>query len=167
MAIDFEKIEQSPHLLDVLVQMEDVLDTFDIYVFENWIKGEIVDGPKVRRYWFDFTLRYNIDTMPDPQGAKRLIKHGVRINYHKVSIENEDGTEPEEPNAWEITMSIPSRLIKNMNAAELDIYNSEVDSEDIEDALDAGETDQSGFVDTTDTNYADPESAGEEVPDEL
>lgn len=173
MAIDFEKLEESPHLLDVLVQMEDVLDSFDVYVFENWIKGEIVEGPKVRRYWFDMTLRYEITEMPDPKGAKRLMKHGVRVNYEKAKVENEDGTEPDEPNVWEISLSIPTNLLKDMNAAELDLYDDEIDVEDVQDAQDGGMGDETGFVDEEgENNFADPDAAGEEempeedIPDE-
>lgn len=163
MAIDFDKIKESPHLLDILVQMEDVLDSFDVYVFKNWLKGEIVDGPKVRRYWFDMTLRYPLDQMPDPMGARRLLKHGVRVNYDKATVEEEDGSEPEGATHWEIKVSIPKRLLSDMNSAELDLYDEEVEIEDVQDAQDEGMNDETGFTDEDEeSNQADPEAAGEE-----
>jgi hypothetical protein len=173
MAIDFNKIQESPHLLDVLVQMEDVLDSFDLYVFKNWIDGEVVEGPKVRRYWFDFTLRYPIDKMPDPKGAMRLLKHGLRINYEKATLENEDGSEPVEEGSaedapsrathWEIKISIPRRLLSDMNAAELDFYDEEVEVEDVQDAQDTGMNDETGYTD--DAAGEDPMDSEEEEPD--
>jgi hypothetical protein len=157
MAIDFEKINDSPHLLDILIQMEDVLDSLDIYVFANWMKGEVVEGPIVRRYWFDFTLRYPIDKMPDPRGAMRLLKHGVRVDFNKVTVETEAGEEPvtenedgeNEPTAthWEVMISVPKRLVADMNAAELDFYDEDIEIEDVQDAQDTGMNDETGMYD--------------------
>jgi hypothetical protein len=155
MAIDFDKLQESPHLLDVLVQIEDVLDSFDLYVFQNWIEGEIVDGPKVRRYWFDVTLRYPLKKMPDPKGAMRLLKHGLRINYEKATVEDvENKTEEaeetegeEKATHWEVKISIPRRLLSAMNSAELDFYDDEVEIEDVEDAQDSGMNDETGYTD--------------------
>lgn len=145
MAIDFEKINDSPHLLDILIQMEDVLDSLDIYVFANWMKGEVVEGPTVRRYWFDFTLRYDIEKMPDPRGAMRLLKHGVRVDYNKVTVEETDGSEPSEPNFWEVMVSVPKRLVADLNAAELDFYDEDIEIEDVQDAQDTGMNDETGL----------------------
>jgi hypothetical protein len=153
MAIDFDKIQESPHLLDILVQMEDVLDSFDVYVFQNWIEGEIVEGPSVRRYWFDFTLRYPMKKMPDPKGAMRLIEHGVRVNYEKTTVEDPDAETPEgeeeekKATHWEVKISIPRRLLSSMNSAELDFYDDEVEVEDVEDAQDTGMNDETGYTD--------------------
>lgn len=171
MAIDFESLQESPHLLDVLVQMEDVLDSFDLYVFQNWIKGEVVEGPSVRRYWFDFTLRYPIDQMPDPKGAMRLIKHGIRINYDKAVVENEDGEEPKDENDkprsthWEIKISIPRRLISDMNSAELDFYDEDVEIEDVQDAQDSGMNDETGYTDEMAFDDGEMPDGEEEEPD--
>lgn len=165
MAVDIEKLNDSPHLLDIMIQMEDVLDSLDIYVFANWMKGEIVDGPLVRRYWFDFTLRYPIDDMPDPRGAMRLLKHGVRVDYNKATLEEEDGSDPGKATHWEIKISIPKKLIADMNAAELDFYDEEIETEDVQDAQDVGMDNESGIRDEDNetTNEAPPpEEEGEQ-----
>jgi hypothetical protein len=86
MPLDLERIQDSPHLLDLLIQMEDVLDSLDVYVFKNWYLGEIVEGPTVRRYWLDFTLKYAYDKMPDPKAALRLLKHDVRVDFWKAKL---------------------------------------------------------------------------------
>lgn len=145
MAVDIEKLNDSPHLLDILIQMEDVIDSLDIYVFANWMKGEVVEGPIVRRYWFDLTLRYGIDDMPDPRGAMRLLKHGVRVDYNKATVENDDGSDPGEPTHWEIKISVPKRLISDLNGAELDFYDEDIEVEDVQDAQDVGMTDEAGL----------------------
>lgn len=84
MAIDIEKLKDSDYLVDLLVQMEDVLDSLDIYVFEHWIDGEIVEGPTVRRHWVSFCLLYPRRKMPDPRAALRLLKHGVKVEFSRV-----------------------------------------------------------------------------------
>jgi hypothetical protein len=171
MAIDFEKLNDSTHLLDIMIQMEDVLDSLDIYVFANWMKGEIVEGPVVRRYWFDFTLRYPIDKMPDPRGAMRLLKHGVRVDFNKVTVETDQGEEPVEesddgetkaiPTHWEVMISIPKRLVADMNAAELDFYDEDIEVEDVQDAQDTGMNDETGMFDD------DAQGSGDVKPEQM
>ena len=38
-------IFKSKTLLTILLEIEGMLDKLDMYVFENWIEGEVVDGP--------------------------------------------------------------------------------------------------------------------------
>jgi hypothetical protein len=160
MAIDFEKLQDSPHLLDILIQMEDVLDTMDVYVFKNWLRGEVVEGPIVKRYWLDMTLRYPYDKMPDPKAGLRLLKHGVRVDYEKAKYESDqfgagtvdeeheeakDGDENNTDLVWLVRISIPRRLVSQMNAAQHDFYDDEIDVDDVEDAQDTGLDDESGY----------------------
>lgn len=167
MPLDLEKISDSPHLLDILLQMEDVLDSLDIYVFKNWYLGEIAEGPKVRRYWLDFTLKYPLEKMPDPKAALRLMKHGVRVDFWKAKLDDKgedyiDADEEEtvaedegegvagqinkQDTVWLVRISIPRRLVAQMSAEEMDFYDEEVDVEDVEDAKDTGIDDESAFM---------------------
>lgn len=156
MAIDFELLQDSPHLLDLLVQMEDVLDSMDVYVFKNWLKGEVAEGPVVRRYWLDMTLRYAYDEMPDPRGALRLLKHGVRVDFSKAQIDGDDEPKPVTESedevdedtsnmVWLVRVSIPRRLVVQMNDAQHDFYDDEVDIDQVEDAKDDGLDDESSY----------------------
>ncbi len=168
MPLDLEKISDSPHLLDILLQMEDVLDSLDIYVFKNWYLGEIAEGPTVRRYWLDFTLKYPYDKMPDPKAALRLLKHGIRVDFWKAKLkegdyvdaeeeatqaeQQDEGVAPPEPKdnpedtVWLVRISIPRRLAAQMSAEEMDFYDEEVDVEDVEDAKDTGIDDESAYM---------------------
>ncbi|RYD66042.1 MAG: hypothetical protein EOP83_05985 [Verrucomicrobiaceae bacterium] len=182
MAIDIEQLEDSPHLLDLLIQMEDVLDSLDIYVFKNWINGEIVEGPKVRRYWLDMTLKFDHDKMPDPRAGLRLLKHGVRIDFERAT-EDTTGTvkESEEDKSekkdekdtaklWLVRISIPRRLVQEINAGELDYYDDEIEVEDVQDAQDGGMNDESGYTEGgdapagNDDPMADPNAAPPGAP---
>ncbi len=163
MAVDFELLHDSPHLLEILVQIEDVLDRLDIYVFPNWIEGEVVDGPRVRRYWLDITLRYPYQKMPDPRAALRLLKHGIRVDFRKAKIGEDDLTESADEIAdaaedaeadntgandnkvWLITISVPRRLVTQLAGEEMDFYDDEVDLDDAQDAKDTGIDDESAY----------------------
>ncbi len=160
MAIDLEKLQESPNLLDILLQMEDVLDQMDVYVFDNWLKGDVVEGPIVRRYWLDMTLRYDFNDMPDPRAALRLLKHGVRVDYQKARYSDEDPRKDpeavdeddkkdykEEDMCWLLKVSIPRRLVVQIDAAQHDFYDEEIDVDDVEDAKDSGIDDESAYTD--------------------
>ena len=159
--LDLNRFDESPHLLDLLLQMEDVLDSLDIYVFKNWFKGEVVEGPTVHRYWLSMVLRYEMEHMPDPRGAKRLLKQNIIPEYTKVTVSDKDAAdahdgEKQKPTHWQIELKVPRRLIADMNAAELDFYDDDLDIEDVQDAQDSGITDETSY----DTENADGE--GEE-----
>lgn len=185
MAIDLEKIQDSPHLLDILLQMEDVLDSLDIYVFKNWYSGEVAEGPVVRRYWLDFTLKYPYDKMPDPKAALRLLKHGVRVDFWKAKVKGEEFIDADEANqaqenevgahmaeeqeedhsdtVWLVRISIPRRLVAQMSAEEVDFYDDEIDVDDVEDAKDSGIDDESAYMtDDEDSSSGAPPEEGED-----
>lgn len=151
--LDLKLFEESPHLLDLLMQMEDVLDSLDIYVFKNWFKGEVVEGPSVHRYWLIFSLQWPLEKMPDPRGAKRLLRHDILCEYSKVTVSDVDPSkvapeqreEAEKPTNWLVEVKIPRRLIADMNAAELDMYDDDLDVEDVQAAQDSGITDENSF----------------------
>lgn len=163
MALDFDQLQESPNLLDTLIQMEDILDSMDIYVFKNWLKGEVVEGPIIRRYWLDMTLLYPYDEnskdrgMPDPKGALRLLKHNIRVDYDRARYES-DSDEPRKVEedeeiddndsnlVWLVRISIPRRLVVQMSAAQHDFYDDEVDIDQVEDAKDSGLDDESGYT---------------------
>lgn len=70
-------------VLEILTEFEGVLDSMDMYAYENWIKGEVVDGPHLERYWVTVTLMYPQNKMPNPEAASRLTQHGCKVFYGK------------------------------------------------------------------------------------
>jgi hypothetical protein len=156
-ALDFEKLLDSPHVLDILLQIEDVLDSLDTYVFPNWFLGEVVDGPIVRRHWVAISLHYPIDKKPDVRCARRLVRYGIKVKYSKVRVGDlpkltdsnpvkKEKSDDKDTN-WEIYIQVPRVLISDMNSAELDFYDEDIDVEDVKDAQDGGITDESSYVD--------------------
>jgi len=80
---NLDNIHRSPNVIDTLSEIDRVLDRMDIYAYENWIKGEIVDGPFVERHWVELTLMYPQKMMPNPDAAMRLINNGCKVQFGK------------------------------------------------------------------------------------
>ena len=176
MPIDLEKIEDSTQLLDLLVQMEDVLDSLDIYVYRNWFSGEVVEGPIVQRHFVSMSLLYPNAKMPDPRAALKLLKHGVQVEFNhmerakanKQQLEGNPAGSPaapvppatqagmnvsphlappeaSKPQEWLIKLRFPRRILDQIDAADLETYEDDVDEQDVTDAKDAGLTDDTGY----------------------
>lgn len=74
-----QRLFDDSSLLDILLGVEEYFDNADLYVFSNWIDGEIVEGPVVSKYWVEVTLKYDLDKMPDPRGAYLFENQGTKI----------------------------------------------------------------------------------------
>ena len=61
-----KEISDSNSLLDMLLEFEKTLDSLDLYAFKNWMKGEILEGPKLKRHFVNVKLMYPYKDMPDP-----------------------------------------------------------------------------------------------------
>jgi len=84
---NLDTIHRSPNVIDTLVEIDRVLDRMDVYAYENWIKGEIVNGPFVERHWVECTLMYPHKLMPNPDAAMRLVKNGCKVKMGEDTLE--------------------------------------------------------------------------------
>lgn len=84
---NLDNIHTSPNVLETLIEVDRVLDRLDVYAYENWFKGEIVDGPFVERHWVEVTLMYPQKRMPDPDAAMRLVRNGCKVKFGKDTFE--------------------------------------------------------------------------------
>jgi hypothetical protein len=144
-----KKLTAKQDLLDVMLDIEDYFDNNNLYVFDNWFKGELVNGPLVKKYWIEVTFKYPYHHMPDPEGGLRLTQHGTKIQYEKtfqmvpVPIQSPDDYEPgtkkprmKKEKVWLIHMKIPRRFVETLDPEMLDIYDEEVEDTDIDNAED-------------------------------
>lgn len=147
MELNIKHIEETPHLLELLLEVEDVLDSLDVYVFRNWFDGEVVSGPSIKRYWVSIKLKFEEKKMPDPRAAKRLLKHGIMVQYEKEQQEDigEHAKEGDTKNVWIVTVEVPRKLLNGMNDSGTDFYDDEIDLDDIESAKDLGVDQESGY----------------------
>ena len=72
--------------LAALKDFERVLDEMDMYVYDNWIDGELAYGPKIDRHWITAGFMWPHKNMPDPIGGKRLTDIGCKVKYQKSHL---------------------------------------------------------------------------------
>jgi hypothetical protein len=138
-------ISDTNSLFDMLLQFEKVLAEIDLYAFRNWFKGEILEGPTLKRHYVIVKLLYRIDEMPDPAGAKRLMARGCLVSYEKdtlitprkvkgysdIDIETRpDGTnkyraKPQSDPVWVVTIEMPRRYVDEFIT---DVVEADADS---------------------------------------
>jgi hypothetical protein len=70
----------------ILKDFERVLEEMDLYVYDNWIDGELAYGPKVDRHWITVGFMWPEDKMPDPTGGQRLLDLGCKVKYERSHI---------------------------------------------------------------------------------
>lgn len=147
------RLSKSEDLVDILIDVENYFDTNNLYAFKNWIVGEVVGGPFVKKYWVKLTLKYPYEKMPDPDGGLRLLKHGTKIHFdialeeYPIEIKKPSDYQPgtkkpkmKHRKVWLVTIMIPRRFVQNIDAEIMDMYDEEVDVDTIQDANAEGNT---------------------------
>ena len=138
--------------LNVLLDFERVIDELDLYVFDNWEKGELVEGPVIEKYWVRCKFMWPLKLMPDPRGAERLLPYGCSVTYQKTNIQiptkikEPDDFRPDgsrkgkliEVPVWLIDIKMPKELIADIEQGSLEIAGEDMDIEDIQNAYQQG-----------------------------
>lgn len=83
---NIQNLYESNSSLGILKDFERVLDELDLYVYDNWIDGELAYGPKVDRHWITVGFMWPREKMPDPVGGKRLLDLGCKVAYQKSHL---------------------------------------------------------------------------------
>jgi hypothetical protein len=156
--------------MNTLLDFERVLDEADLYAFRNWISGELVQGPDVKRYTVSCTFMWPYKLMPDPRGAKRLVAIGCKVRFAKskikvpVEIENYDDYVPgtrypkmtERP-IWFVNIIIPTELMNEIKDGSIDLADQDIDLQELDDAYE-DDLDQEGTQDDSAEGGASPDS---------
>ncbi len=141
------------NVLDILVEFERVFDELDVYVYKNWLKGEIVEGPKIDRYWITVSLMYPEKMMPDPEGAMRLIDHGCKVwmgkdtlkHVAKITSEASLEQDPEtgeqqakiiESPVWLVKVTMPRHFVDEVQTDRVQAGDTTIDMDAVTDAYD-------------------------------
>jgi len=125
---NIEQIYGSNNSLNLLKDFERVIDELDLYVFENWLDGELAAGPKEDRYFIECTFMWPKDKMPEPAGGKRLLEYGCKVAYAETAmakvrrIKTPDDIRPgtkkgkvDYDQVWLVKIRMPKTLMKNVD----------------------------------------------------
>lgn len=142
-----KEIYMTDSSLNTLLDFERVIDELDVYVFANWKKGELVEGPHYEKYFVTCTFMWPYKMMPDPRGGERLVEYGCEVSYQKDFVEIPGDIEtPEdyEPGTkmpkmkqlpvWLVEIVMPKGLMQEIYRGSVELENDTVDAEDIEQA---------------------------------
>jgi hypothetical protein len=122
-----ESLYSANSSLSILKDFERVLDELNMYVYKNWIDGELAEGPISSRHWVSASFMWPLDKMPDPSAAKRLLDYGCKVKYEKTflispqKIEDPDDYRPgtkkgklERIPVWVVQIAMPSQLVSDI-----------------------------------------------------
>ena len=124
--------------LGILKDFERVIDELDIYVFENWADGELLEGPIDSRHFVTCSFMWPKNKMPDPSGGKRLLDRGCKVLYKKDELlkprkikspgDYRPGTTKGKIDAhpiWVVEIRMPKTLIGNFKYGKVEIDNND------------------------------------------
>ena len=125
---NIKKIYASDNVINTLIGMEKVMDDVNLYAYQNWSIGEVVDGPHQTKYTTEATFMWDADKMPDPEGGTRLTNLGATVEFKKDTkltprkIKSYDDYRPgtkkaklDEQPVWLVKISIPKTVIEDFN----------------------------------------------------
>lgn len=146
-----KEIYMTDSSLNTLLDFERVIDELDVYVFANWKKGELVEGPRYEKYFVTCVFMWPYKMMPDPRGGERLLEYGCEVSYQKESLEipkkiespedYEDGTKMPQMKkipVWLVEIVMPKRLMQEIYRGSVELESDTIDAEDIEQAYETG-----------------------------
>lgn len=135
-------------ILDLSIQIDGFFeDVAGLYVYPNWFKGEIVAGPYVKRYWVSVVLKFDEQTMPDPDGGAVLVNLGCKVFYKKykerVSVKVKDPNDldrrgrpkMETKKCWLVKVVIPRKYFEMKNFGNLELVDDDIDTEALENSI--------------------------------
>lgn len=169
---NIRKVSDTNTLLDMLLEFEGILDSFDIYAYKNWQKGEIVEGPKLGRYFIEVSIMYPYKEMPDPDAIKRLQTNQCDVKMYKdqlirpgkvnsiedtvVKVRGDQPrrvAKPKHEDVWIVEVKMPRRFVDEFSTEQIEAAeDAYVDMEDVNSAQDMGVAEQpSAAGDTLDS----------------
>ena len=161
-------IMTSDGTMSTLLDFERVIDEADVYAFKNWELGELVDGPRIKRYVVICTFMFPTGIMPDPRAAKRLAVLGCRVQFKKttikvpIEIKEPDDFKPGthypkliDRKVWLVNIVMPRDLMDDIRDGSIDLAGQTIDLDDLDDAY-------SKDYDTEMTQSDAQEDSGEE-----
>lgn len=142
-----KEINMTESSLETVMNFERVIDELGLYAFMNWKKGELVEGPIFEKYFVTCTFMWPYSLMPDPAGGARLLNYDCEVTYKKdklllpKTVKSPDdfkaGTKVAKAKShkiWLVSITMPRNLIADIRKGSLELENSTLDIEDLDDA---------------------------------
>ena len=148
---NIKEIYMSDSSLSTLLDFERVIDELDVYAFENWKLGELVEGPIYEKYFVTCTFMWPYKKMPNPRGGEQLLNYNCEVKFKKDKLEfpvkpkSPDDFKPgtkmakkKQTTIWLVSITIPKKLMKDIQQGSIELENEKLDLEDLEQAYEEG-----------------------------
>jgi hypothetical protein len=156
--------------INTLLDFERVIDELDTYTFDNWKKGELVQGPVYEKYYVTCTFMWPYKLMPDPRGGERLLDYGCEVKYKKdhlqypIKVKDPNDFQPgtkvpkfARSPIWLVEITMPKSLMQEINQGSVELEKDTIDAEDIEQSYEEG---LDNNIYKTDSNAPEQAQAG-------
>lgn len=165
---NIEQVYGSNNSLNLLKDFERVIDELDTYVYDNWIDGELIEGPKETKYWVECTFMWPKEKMPEPKGGMRLLEYGCKVQFAESEIASvrkiktpgdiRPGTRKgkiDHKPVWMVKIAMPKKLMNDINRG-----YTELDKNKVDDLL--NQNNRSGEIQAADEQVQDMTNAEEQ-----
>jgi hypothetical protein len=166
-----QEIFMTDSAVNTLLDFERVVDELDLYAFDNWKQGELVEGPIYEKYFVKCTFMWPYKKMPDPRGGRRLSEFDCDVVYRedffehpkKVNSPNDFKPGTKVPKmvktpVWLVEITMPRKLMQEIERGALELESGTVDLEDIDKAYETGaDDDTQNQQDTINDEQQSPE----------
>ena len=142
-----KSLYEAESYMSTLLDFERVLDSVHLYAYENWVKGELVEGPKVEKHWVTCSFMWPKKMMPEPMGAKRLVDYNIKVTYKKDLLESpvkikspadfEEGTRYPKMKLdpiWIVEIKMPRTIMQDIYRGTMEVEGEKIDLDDINNA---------------------------------
>ena len=142
-----KSLYEAESYMSTLLDFERVLDSVHLYAYENWVKGELVEGPKVEKHWVTCSFMWPKKMMPEPMGANRLIDYNIKVTYKKDLLESpvkikspadfEEGTRYPKMKLdpiWIVEIKMPRTIMQDIYRGTMEVEGEKIDLDDINNA---------------------------------
>jgi hypothetical protein len=170
-----KEIFMTDSAVSTLLDFERVLDELDLYAFDHWKQGELVEGPVYEKYFVKCTFMWPYKKMPNPKGAARLAEYDCDVTYKQDFFEHtKDVSTPMDYKpgtkvpkmvkspVWLVTIVMPKKLMNDIEQGALELESGTVDMEDIDSAYETGADNEA--IDQSAQAEAPGQAPQEEMP---
>jgi hypothetical protein len=141
--------------VNTLLDFERVIDELDVYAFDNWKQGELVEGPVYEKYFVKCTFMWPYKKMPDPRGAVRLGEYNCEVTFkedyfeHPKTVKSPNDFKPGtkvpkmvKTPVWLVDIVMPKQLMQDIEQGALELESGTVELDDIDQAYETGASDE-------------------------
>jgi hypothetical protein len=146
-----KEIFMTDSAVSTLLDFERVLDELDLYAFEHWKQGELVEGPVYEKYFVKCVFMWPYKKMPNPKGAVRLTEYDCDVEFkqdffeHPIKVKSPNDFKPgtkvpklKKSPVWLVSIVMPKKLMNDIQQGALELESGTIDMADIDDAYEQG-----------------------------